>query len=383
MANTFLVPRKIVTGTNALNESGELFTTLGKKACIICDTVMIDLGNVKILCDTLKQHGIRFAIYDKINGEPSDIMIDEGQKFYIENHCDFLIAIGGGSPIDAMKAIAVCVKTKQSINAFYKQKITFEVANMVAIPTTAGTGSEATQFSIITNTQQQIKMLLTGEHLIPDVAILDAHFIQSAPPHIIAATGIDALCHAVESYTSKKAQPLAQTQSISAIKRILKYLPILFKDPKNSIAAVQMSLAALEAGIAFNNASVTIIHGMSRPLGALFHIPHGLSNAMLFEDCMRFACIGQETVFNQLAIDVGFQQNDNQQPYQRFFTSCFALIHNCHIRSISDFTDVDAYARLIPKMSEDALASGSPQNTMRNVRMEDIQNLYRQLFKTI
>ena len=150
-----------------------------------------------------------------------------------------------------------------NINDNYLGKeITIETPGMIAIPTTAGTGSEATQFTIITNTKKDIKMLLKGTVLIPDLAIIDPQFTLSAPSRITAATGLDALCHAVESYTSKKAQPLSKSFSVSAVKRILKYLPIAYTDGSNVKAREEMSIAALEAGIAFNNASVTIIHGM-------------------------------------------------------------------------------------------------------------------------
>ena len=138
---------------------------------------------------------------------------------------------------------------------------------MVAIPTTSGTGSEATQFTIITNTEKDIKMLLKGAVLMPDIAIDDPAFTLTAPKSVTAATGLDALCHASEAYTSRKSQPLTDEFAISAIKKIFKYLPICYNDGSNVEARAQMSLAAFEAGVAFNNASVTVIHGMSRPIG--------------------------------------------------------------------------------------------------------------------
>ena len=207
---------------------------------------------------------------------------------YRSNGCDFLIALGGGSPIDAMKAIGSVVSNGGCINDYYGKIIDKPTPPMIAVPTTSGTGSEATQFTIITNTQADIKMLLKGAVLMPDLAIDDPAFTLTAPQSVTAATGLDALCHAAEAYTSRMAQPLTDEFALSAVKRIFKYLPICYNEGQNIKAREQMSLAALEAGIAFNNASVTIIHGMSRPIGALFHVPHGISNAMLMYECFSY-----------------------------------------------------------------------------------------------
>lgn len=178
---------------------------------------------------------------------------------------------------------------------------------MVAIPTTSGTGSEATQLSIITNTEKDIKMLLKGAVLMPDIAIDDPAFTLTAPKSVTAATGLDALCHASEAYTSRKSQPLTDEFAISAIKKIFKYLPICYNDGSNVEARAQMSLAAFEAGVAFNNASVTVIHGMSRPIGALFHVPHGISNAMLLSACFSYVYDGAYGRFADMARETALQ----------------------------------------------------------------------------
>src|SRR5699024_773827 len=145
------------------------------------------------------------------------------------------------------------------------------------IPTTAGTGSEATQFTIITDTKNNVKMLLKGESFMPDLAVIDPAYTMTAPPGVTAATGLEALTRAIEAYTSRNAQPLTDIFAVSAVRRIFANLPAACEDGSNLVARKEMSLAALEAGIAFNNSSVTIVHGMSRPIGALFHVPHGTS----------------------------------------------------------------------------------------------------------
>ena len=177
----------------------ETLKGLGKKALIVTDKVMIQLGNCAKVETALKNQGIDYAIYSEIVGEPTDTMIENGLKVYKENGCDFLVALGGGSPIDSMKAIGSLVVNGGNISDYMGKVIDVEMPPLVAIPTTAGTGSEATQFTIITDTKKDIKMLLKGKVLMPKLAIIDPQFTMTAPPKITAATGLDALCHAVEA----------------------------------------------------------------------------------------------------------------------------------------------------------------------------------------
>ena len=280
-ARSFLMPGKIVYGEGALAQAAPSMAQMGEKALIVTDEMMVKLGNLARVTQTLEGEGIGFSVYDGINSEPVDKMVEEGVRRFKEDGCDFMVALGGGSPIDTMKAIAMCAASGERIAAFMGRPYCGPVCPMVAIPTTAGTGSEATQFTIITDTENDVKMLISGAPLIPALAIVDPVFTVTAPASVTAATGVDALCHAIEAYTSRKAQPLSQVFALSAAKRIFTSLVACVEEPDNIEARTQMSLAATEAGIAFNNASVTLIHGMSRPIGALFHVPNGLSNAML------------------------------------------------------------------------------------------------------
>ena len=183
MSHEFVMPRKVITGKGALQDAKNEFQTAGKKALIVSGKVMERVGNVKKVTDILDKLEIEYAIYTEITGEPTDVIINGGAKVYMEEGCDFLIGIGGGSSLDSM----------------------------IAIPTTAGTGSEATWFTVITDTKTDIKLLLKGPVLMPDVAIVDYIFTMTSPRSVTAAPGLDALTHAVEGYTSKKAQPLTDT----------------------------------------------------------------------------------------------------------------------------------------------------------------------------
>lgn len=383
MAREFIVPGQIITGSGALNMAEETLKGLGKKALIVTDKVMIQLGNCAKVEAALKNQGVDYAIYSEIVGEPTDVMIENGLKVYKEEGCDFLVALGGGSPIDSMKAIGSLVVNGGNISDYMGKIIDVEMPPLVAIPTTAGTGSEATQFTIITDTKKDIKMLLKGKVLMPSLAIIDPQFTMTAPPKITAATGLDALCHAVEAYTSRKAQTLSDTFAMSAVKRIFKYLPVAFKDGQNEEARVQMSVAALEAGIAFNNASVTIIHGMSRPIGALFHVAHGLSNAMLLKECLTFALEGAYDRFAELgrAVGVASDSDSDKEASEKFLAAVEAIVKELETPTLAEFgIDKEEFFKVIDKMAFDAMDSGSPQNTMREVTEEDVKQIYRNLW---
>lgn len=383
MAREFIIPGQIITGAGALDMAEHTLGQMGKKALIVTDKVMIQLGNCgKVEC-ALKNQGVSYSIYSEIVGEPTDKMIEAGLAQYRAEHCDFLIALGGGSPIDSMKAIASLVMHGGNITDYMGKEIQTEMPPIVAIPTTAGTGSEATQFTIITDTRRDIKMLLKGKVLMPKLAVIDPQFTMTAPPKITAATGLDALCHAVEAYTSRKAQTMSDTFAMSAVKRIFRYLPTAFHDGQNEEARIQMSVAALEAGIAFNNASVTLIHGMSRPIGALFHVAHGLSNAMLMKECLSFALEGAYGRFAELGRAVGAAESSDsdQAAAEKFLKAVVALTEELETPTLEEFgIDKEEFFRVIEKMAYDAMESGSPQNTQREITQADVEQMYRNLW---
>lgn len=383
MANEFIVPGRIISGSGALDMAETALKGLGAKALVVTDKVMIDLGNCAKVEKALKNQGIGYAIYSEIVGEPTDTMIEKGLEVYRKENCDFLVALGGGSPIDSMKAIGVLAAGGGSISDYMGVVIDVEMPPMAAVPTTAGTGSEATQFTIITDTKKNIKMLLKGQVLMPDLAVIDPQFTMTAPPKITAATGLDALCHAVEAYTSRKSQTLSDTFALSAVKRIFRYLPKAFKDGNDEEARVQMSVAALEAGIAFNNASVTIIHGMSRPIGAMFHVAHGLSNAMLLKECLGFALEGAYDRFGVLGRAVGAadEADSDKVASEKFLAAVEAVTKELETPTLAQYgIDKDAFFQVIDKMAYDAMDSKSPQNTMREVTQEDVKQIYRNLW---
>lgn len=383
MAREFIMPGHIISGPGALEQAGTWFASFGKKAFIVTDQMMIQLGNCQKLEEVLKAHGVDYYIFSEITGEPTDLMVKKGLAAYKEQSCDFLIALGGGSAIDAMKAVASLAKSGGEISDYMGKEIQVKTPLMAAIPTTAGTGSEATQFTIITDTEKDIKMLLKGRVLMPDMAVIDARFTMTAPPKITAATGLDALCHGIEAYTSRKAQPMSDTFALSAVKRIFRYLPKAYRDGKDQESREQMALAALEAGIAFNNSSVTVIHGMSRPIGALFHVAHGLSNAMLMKECLTFALSGAKERFGDLgrAVGVASENDTDAEAGRKFLAGVEALVKELDIPDLEGAgIQREKFFELIDKMAHDAMESGSPQNTMRDITEEEVKEIYKKLW---
>ena len=383
MAYTFLTPKKIISGENALADAKNELKKLGHKTFIVTDATMVKLGNVALLEDVLKQNETDYFIFDEVNYEPDDIIVAKAAQTYKNENCDHLIALGGGSPIDTAKAISLLLNDDAPLSSYMGKIIDIDRPALAAIPTTAGTGSEATKFTIINDTTNKVKMLLTGPCLIPDLAIIDPLFSKTAPKSVTSHTGIDALCHAIEAYTSRKAQPLSDTFALSAIKRIFENLETCYNDGNNIEARVQMSLAALEAGIAFNNASVTIVHGMSRPMGALFHVPHGLSNAMLLKECMAFVVDGAYDRFGKIARYLSFTNiADDKMASEIFLDHLNMLLEHLHVPSMSEYgIDRDTYFENIEKMAKDAYISGSPSNTIKEVNVEDMMALYEKIYR--
>lgn len=379
----FVIPNHTVVGTNVLGEAAPLLKKMGNKAFIVTGRHVAVSNMMKQLTALLDENGIGCVIFDGITGEPTDTMIENGVEMLKSSGCDFIIGIGGGSPLDSAKAIAAMAVNEGSIADYNGKEITGEILPLAAIPTTAGTGSEATKFTVITDSEKGIKMLLKGDVLVPKLAIVDSSFTVGAPKSVTSATGLDALTHAVEAYTSRKAFSMTDTLAVSAVKRIMKYLPIAYKEPDNSLAREQMSIAALEAGICINNSSVTIVHGMSRPIGALFHVPHGMSNAMLLKECLSFAVSGAYEKFANLGRETGVasDSDSDKTAAEKFIDSLQSICDVCEIPTLEQYgIDRDEYYSKISKMATDAVASGSPANTVKEVTVDDCIEIYKKLY---
>lgn len=380
----FKTPEYTLIGSKALEEAKPYLKKCGKKALIVTGKHVVLSDMMAELKKALEEIGIAYFVFDGITGEPTNVMIDEGIAAYKENGCDFCIGIGGGSPLDSAKAIAAMITNEGKIADYNGKVIEKPIPPVVAIPTTAGTGSEATQFTVITDVEKDIKMLLKGGYLVPKIAIVDPAYTYSAPKSITAATGMDALTHAIEAYTSRKALPVTDTLAVSAVKRIMKYLPAAYKDGSDEKARYEMSVASYEAGICINNSTVTLVHGMSRPIGALFHVAHGISNAMLLTKCLAFALDGAYEKFANLGREIGVAtaEDDDKTASEKFIEALNEICKICEIPTLLEYgIPKDEFFAHMEKMAHDALTSGSPGNTMKPISEQDIIEIYKKLWE--
>ncbi len=383
MSHRFLNPNLVFLGNGAMTDAIEAITKLGHKALIVTGSSMIKYGYCRQLSQDLSKRGVSCEIYDGVLQEPTDQMVEAGKSIYLNSQCDFIIGFGGGSPIDCAKAIGIAVTTQESISSYNGKIVTHSIPPLVAVPTTAGTGSETTTVTIINDTVNNIKMLIKGDTLMPAIAVIDPIFTYHCSATVTASSGLDALTHAIEAYTSRKAFAISDLFAISAVKRIFKYLLRAVKDGSDQEARNQMSLGSYEAGVSFSNSSVTIVHGMSRPIGALFHVPHGLSNAMLLPDCLEFAVDGAYERFANLgkAIGVASEEATAQLAAQSFIQAVRQLCKDCQVPTLKEYGINQAkFMESIDKMTTDALASGSPGNTIKEVTYGDIAEIYRKLW---
>lgn len=356
-----------------------LLRQYGHKALIVTGPHIGRSAMIERLKATLGLDGIEYAVFDKITGEPTDSMIEAGVVAYREAGCDFCIGFGGGSPLDSAKAIAAMITSPGQISDYMGKEICCQVPPIVAIPTTAGTGSEATRFTIITDTAHGIKMLLKGDVLLPRLAIVDYTLGMEAPQDVTAATGLDALTHAIESYISKKATPETDKLATSAVKDIMACITDAYRNGNDAEARKKMARAALDAGICINNSSVTVVHGMSRPIGALFHVPHGLSNAMLLTTCLSdlATCAAPRLATLARSIGAASMADDDITAAGAFVDAVSAKCKECGVPSMKEYgIDETHFTNAIDKMAADAIASGSPANAPKQYTADDCKRLY-------
>ena len=381
----FRMPKSVLYGRNSLEKLGEQSKKLGKKAFIVTDTIMEKLGYVEKCIQQLNKKSITVSTYNKVDAEPTNIHVLEALSLCKEEKCDFIIGIGGGSCIDAAKAVAVLYTNGGEVEDYVQKDI--EIENnplpLIAIPTTSGTGSEVTSVAVITNKKTDVKMMMKHPSFIPKVAIIDPVLTSSLPPQITAATGIDALCHAIEAYISKFSQPLTDVLALSAIESIMKYLRIAYEDGRNMEAREAMMIASLQAGIAFSNASVTLVHGMSRPVGALFHVPHGISNAILLPTVLEFT---KTSAMKRLAkigrsLNKDLYSNSDEEVADYTLGEIKKLCFDLRIPNLKEYgIDEIEFENAISKMASDAIESGSPANNPRVPSYDEIKELYRECF---
>ena len=383
---SFMVP-PIIYGSGASEQVGNELVKLGlKKGLIVTDKVMTGLPAFDSITKSLEKSDIRYAVYDGVVTEPTCEYVDEGLQSCRDGAADFILAIGGGSPIDTAKAISIMMTNPGSIEDYMGAgKVKRAGIPLVALPTTAGTGSEVTPYTIITDTKRDVKMLISSPRVMPRLAIIDPALTVTSPPGLTAAVGIDALTHAIEAYVSVKAQPMSDMYCLAAIELISGNLRQAWENGDDIDARERTMLGSLYAGIAFSNSSVALVHGMSRPVGAYFHVAHGASNAALLKEVMEFSYPGNPARYAYIASVMGENaRGKNEMEDARVAVEAVGrLIKDIKIASLPELgVEKEKLVELAPQMAEDAIASGSPANNPRQASKEEIIELYMKAYNS-
>lgn len=381
------LPRIMQIGAGASLELPGMLAQLGlSRPFVMTDKTMVDLGKTDPLLSALDRSKIVYVLFSDTMPEPDVASIERALAVLQSESCDCIVAFGGGSPIDSAKAVSVLSAHGGHI-AEYKAPHSEDRTGLpiIAIPTTAGTGSEATRFTVITDTERDEKMLCVGLAYLPTAALIDYELTLTMPARLTADTGIDALTHALEAYVSKRANPLSNVFALEALRLIAPNLRKVWADGQDRDAREAITLGATYAGIAFSNSSVALVHGMSRPVGAHFHVPHGLSNAMLLPLLTRFSAPSALSAYARCGEAIGIARGDEgeQMTVNRLVDELATLNAELEVPGPQAYGVArNKWFDAIPMMAEQAMASGSPANNPRVPTIEEVRDLYEQAWNT-
>ena len=321
----------LLTGPGSSARLGEAIAAEGhSRILIVTDSTITQLGLLKPLTDALSATGVQYVVFDEITPDAPIPLIEKGIDCYRANDCDAIVAFGGGSPMDASKAIAVAVanpgKSLRQLAGYFKGWR--RPVKLYAVPTTAGTGSEATVAAVISDPEKHRKLVLVDFRMVPRIAALDPTLMTGLPPHITATTGIDALTHAVEAFIGNWKTPYSDRMALSAVGLILENLRTAYRDGGNLEARDRMALGATHAGIAFTRANVGYVHAIAHQFGGKYHTPHGLANAIMLPRVLRFSMPAITERLAQLAItaQVGAENDSPWELAEKFVGAVEQLI---------------------------------------------------------
>lgn len=378
---SFTIPQNITVGAGSLSKLPELAKKLEKhKAYIISGPHLNKIGMVAKCEKALKEAGIESASFTETEGNPSTETVEKATKGFQDSKADFIVAFGGGSPLDVAKAVAVVATYGGDITSYEGGgKVPGPVVPMIAIPTTAGTGSEVTAFSVITDHSRNYKLTVVSNYLLPSYAILDPELISTVPQNTAAACGIDAMVHALEAFISKAASPFSDLFAKEALRLIGGSIRSYVADRSNLDACESMLIGSLFAGIAFSHARLGDVHAMSHPVSAYFDVPHGVANAILLPTVVEYnmddAKDKYEYIYNCIC--------EAKSPDIVFAPEMLAAeirVLNDELGIPSSLSDVGVDSTQFDKMADDAMKSGNIQVNPRFTTKKDILKLYEQAF---
>ena len=381
-AYSFSVPQEIVFGRGTLDKLPEYVKKLDcKKAFIISGPHLKKIGLVDKCRDALKAACIKSGIFTETEGNPGTDTVDKAAELFMDSGSDLIIAFGGGSPIDVAKAVAILGTYGGAITDYEGVgKVPGPVIPIIAIPTTAGTGSEVTAFSVITDHSRNYKLTVGSNYLLPKCAILDPELIMSVPVKTASACGVDALVHAIESYISLKASPFSDMMALKALELIGKNLRAYVANRQNKIAADAMLQGSLYAGIAFSHARLGNVHAMSHPVSAYFDVPHGLANAILLPFVTEFNELSDKGKYYDIYRCISLAPVIKKDFVPHMLTQEIRVL-NLSLDIPGTLVEVGVKEELFEFMTDDAMKSGNIAVNPRQTTRQDILDLYNKAFR--
>ncbi|MBQ6064776.1 MAG: lactaldehyde reductase [Prevotella sp.] len=383
MANRFILNEVSYFGPGARKELPGVVARLGfKKALVVTDKGLIKFGVAKQVTDVMDEAGIAYEIFSDVKPNPTVTNVKDGIEACKKAEADFIVAIGGGSAMDTAKGIGIVVRNPEFSDIVSLEGVA-DTKNkslpIIALPTTAGTAAETTINYVIIDETRQAKMVCVDPNDIPCVAIIDAELMYSLPKSLTAATGMDAMTHAIEGLITKAAWELSDMFEIKAIEMIYRYLPIAVEEPTNPVGRDGMAVAQYVAGMAFSNVGLGVDHGMAHPLSALHDIPHGVACAMLLPTVMRFNAPAAKAKYVDIAKACGVYK-DGMTVDEAADAACEAIADLSRRVGIPEhLTDLGITEKDIDALADQAIVDVCTPGNPREVTRDDIVALYKQI----
>jgi len=374
---------KIVFGTGSFKKLAEQIRTLqGRCPLIVLDKNLAAAGFSKTVKDVLDGSGLKLSFFEQAEPEPRLELADEGARAAMKGRCDLVVGIGGGSAMDLAKAVAAVAGNKgKAADYLGLNKVPGPGLPTIMVPTTAGTGSEVTFTAVFVRPNLKKKEGMNSPFLYPDIALLDPELTLTLPPEPTATTGLDALCHAIESYTSIQASPMSEMVSLEAIRLISDHLRTCVHNGGNLEARAEMLLGSLYAGLGLANAGVTAVHSLSYPLGGKYGVPHGLANTLLLPHVMAFNLPGNLEKFAVIAEVMGEIVDDLplREAAWQAVEAVNTLIEDCGVHKT--LADLDIPQEVFPELAKTAMTVARPlQNNPRKLTIEDAIEIYEDAY---
>lgn len=377
----FITP-EIIFGKGAIEQVGESSIRLGaKKVLIVSDPGVIQAGWLEKTIECCEQVGLAYATFFEVTTNPKDYEVVEGCRIYKDSECDAVIGVGGGSAMDVAKAIAILATNGGKISDFEGvDRIKIPLPPLIMVATTAGSGSEVSQFSVIVDCDRKKKMTIISKSLVPDIAIVDPYTLVTKDHYLTASTGLDVLTHAIESFVSIAATPLTDVQAKNSIKLICDYLRPSVASSTNQEAKAAMAMASLQAGLAFSNAILGAAHAISHAIGGRFELSHGEVNAVLLPHVMEFNYIAAPQKFVKIAelMGVDTRAKSSHEAGKMAIEQVRAL--SVDIGAPQRLSEMGLKEEAIDEMCQAALDDACMITNPRDISFEDVKRIFKQAF---